>query len=232
MLRVGVMTAGWFLVATGLAMAAPERGSVTGRVSFQGSIPSPVSYDVVKDVEFCGKTVTVQPLVVDAKTKGVQGVVVVINGEALPQVEMVDALPIYRISNKDCSFSPRIGTAQKKSSVEISNKDPILHNTHLKLGKRTRVNVAQIPGGRIIRKRLKREGLYRFQCDKHQFMEAYMMVVPHPYFAVTGPEGMFHIEGVPAGNYQVTLWHESLGKIQKDLQVSSTKTARLDVQYP
>ena len=39
-------------------------------------------------------------------------------------------------------------------------------------------------------------------------MNAEMMVVPHPYYAVTDQNGRFELGDVPPGNYEVVAWHE------------------------
>ena len=48
-------------------------------------------------------------------------------------------------------------------------------------------------------------------CDVHPWMRAYVAVLPHPYFAVTGGDGRFTLKGVPAGEYVVASWHERFG---------------------
>ncbi len=50
-----------------------------------------------------------------------------------------------------------------------------------------------------------------FKCDVHGWMNAYVNVVPHPFFAVTKDDGSFEIKGLPAGSYTLELWHERLG---------------------
>ena len=42
----------------------------------------------------------------------------------------------------------------------------------------------------------------------------------HPYYAVTGENGAFRLEGVPAGTYTVEIWHETLGKKQAEVTVT------------
>jgi hypothetical protein len=39
-------------------------------------------------------------------------------------------------------------------------------------------------------------------------MNAEMMVVSHPYYAVTDESGRFEFTNVPPGSYQVVAWHE------------------------
>jgi hypothetical protein len=42
-------------------------------------------------------------------------------------------------------------------------------------------------------------------------MKGYIMVFDHPFFAVTGPDGSFEIEGVPAGTQNFVIWQETVG---------------------
>jgi hypothetical protein len=42
-------------------------------------------------------------------------------------------------------------------------------------------------------------------------MRAYIGVVDHPHFAVTGADGAFELKGVPPGDYTVGIWHEQYG---------------------
>jgi hypothetical protein len=57
-------------------------------------------------------------------------------------------------------------------------------------------------------------------------MNAEMMVVSHPYYAVTDLNGSFELTDVPPGNYEVVAWHEGwhvLGR-ENALDVFSQKT--------
>jgi hypothetical protein len=47
-------------------------------------------------------------------------------------------------------------------------------------------------------------------------MNAEMMVVPHPYYAVTDESGHFAFSDVPPGTYQIVAWHEGWGLAGKE----------------
>jgi hypothetical protein len=48
-------------------------------------------------------------------------------------------------------------------------------------------------------------------CSIHPWMEAYWLVLDHPYFAVTDKDGNFEIKNVPAGTQKVVVWQEAVG---------------------
>ncbi len=66
------------------------------------------------------------------------------------------------------------------------------------------------------------------RCDVHGWMQAYVVVIPHPFAAVTGDDGSFRIEGVPPGRYKVRAWHEGMGQLDKDVVVQSGSEATVN----
>jgi len=50
-----------------------------------------------------------------------------------------------------------------------------------------------------------------FKCDVHGWMNAYVGVLDHPYFAVSDTSGKFELKTLPAGTYTIEAWHEKLG---------------------
>ena len=56
------------------------------------------------------------------------------------------------------------------------------------------------------------EVLIPFKCDVHSWMHAYVGVVSHPYFAVSGSGGKFELRTIPPGTYTIEAVHEKLGR--------------------
>ena len=50
------------------------------------------------------------------------------------------------------------------------------------------------------------------RCNVHPWTQAYIGVIPHAFFATTGENGRFVIDGVPPGAYVLEAWHELLGR--------------------
>ena len=136
------------------------------------------------------------------------------------------------LTNKDCAFKPRVDTITVGQTLILRNDDPMLHNTHIRNGKRTFVNVAQVVGGRQIEKLVKAPGLLNVKCDKHKFMQGYLVAFDHPYFAITNKTGQFRIVDVPPGRWTITVWHETLGSLTASVMVPDRGTMSVNMEFP
>jgi hypothetical protein len=126
---------------------------------------------------------------------------------------------------------PHIQVAPVGSEVLLMNSDPILHTVHARLGQETLFNVG-LPKWRTITKRLDRAGVVRIDCDVlHTWMSAAIIVTDSPYYALSDEQGMFSIEGLPFGDYQMEVWHERLGTRKQKLTLREAETIHLDIVY-
>ena len=89
-----------------------------------------------------------------------------------------------------------------------------------------------VVGVRTLKKRIKRPGLLKAQCDKHEFMEGYILVFDHPYYSVTDRMGHFQIPSVASGLQELTIWHETLGTIHTKVEVPEQGEVSITVKYP
>jgi len=145
-----------FFLGGGLVNAS-KGATVVGQVIFKGAVPTAKTVEVIRNPDFCGATMSIQNFVVDSTSKGVQGVVVSVEGIANPSGKTPPS-NASEIRNHDCSFVPRIDTAIARERLHITNDDPIMHNTHVHHGTRTFVNIAQIAGGRTLYEAAQRAG--------------------------------------------------------------------------
>jgi plastocyanin len=65
-------------------------------------------------------------------------------------------------------------------------------------------------------------------CRIHPEMEAYVVVLQNPFFAITAADGRYKIDNVPPGSYSLGVWHAK-GKAQpKPAAVDAAKPAVVD----
>ncbi len=69
------------------------------------------------------------------------------------------------------------------------------------------------------------------RCDVHPWMQAFIGVVPHPFFGVSGEDGTFELQGLPAGDYVIEAWHETLGAQTLNVSVSAGQAAPADFNF-
>ena len=55
----------------------------------------------------------------------------------------------------------------------------------------------------------------RVKCDIHPWMGSWVLVHDTPFQSLTGADGRFAIQGLPAGTYEIEAWHERLGVLPK-----------------
>lgn len=219
----------------------PQRGAATveavssagplvvGRVMFRGPIPAPTQVEVDRDSEICGHVATITMLSVDPATHGVRDAIVHVG---LGQ-EMAENGPVQVsvVENKHCAFLPRVAALQAGGATQISNADPVMHNTNMTMNSRTVLNVALVAGGNPVSKPLKKEGLHLIRCNVHKFMQAYRYVFNDPFFNQTNEMGQFRIAGLPPGLHAVSVWHETLGVLHKEVEVPTSGTVMVDFEY-
>jgi plastocyanin len=116
------------------------------------------------------------------------------------------------LDQQGCQYRPHVLGVQTGQKVVIKNSDDTFHNVHALAQANPEFNAGQ-PMKLITTERifLKREVMMPFKCDVHGWMQAYLGVLEHPYFAVTRDGGTFKLENLPAGTYTVEAWHEKLG---------------------
>jgi hypothetical protein len=116
--------------------------------------------------------------------------------------------------------------------VELTNGDATLHNVHALPVANAESNDPQPQGAPPFDKRFdKPEVMVPLRCDIHPWMAAYLGVVPHPYYAVSGEDGTFAIENLPPGRYTLEAWHEKLGTQTREVTVAPRQTAMADFDF-
>lgn len=175
------MTLHW-LICSSLLAASLHAAGVAGRVELVDSKEAAVR----KKKDYSGVVISLQP----------------VGGMPLP-VKPVRATMLQ----KDKTFSPHVLAITTGSSVSFPNTDPIFHNAFSNYDGRI-FDVGLYPPGTTRAVNFNRPGIVRVFCNIHSMMSAVIVVLDTPYIAVTANDGSFSIPSVPAGEYDLQVFHE------------------------
>jgi len=144
---------------------------------------------------------------------------------AAPQTEVL-------LDQEGCRYRPHVVGVQVGQPLRVRNSDPGLHNVHALPSVNQEFNFAQpLQGLENVRTFTQPEIAVPFRCEVHGWMSAFVGVVPHPFFAVSAPDGSFEIAGLPEGTYTVEAWHERFGTQTGTVTVDGTSGATLDFTF-
>ena len=225
-----------FVVATGSAYAAKYKvakggvtdgGIINGRITYNGTPPAPKILKVDEDVEACGGDRPSNELVVSS-AGGIKNVVLSI--ENIKTGKAWDFPDRFVYDQKGCTFEPRIIIIKPKMAGEALNSDSLGHNFHSISKAVFNVNKKIQPGSKMVVKNnnIRKSGLVRVKCDIHSWMGGHWIVAKNPYTVLTDADGGFTIADVPAGEYTLKIWHETLGESKQKVVVTSGGTTNVD----
>ena len=111
------------------------------------------------------------------------------------------------LEQRDKRFIPHIMVIQVGTEVDFPNHDPFFHNV-FSVYEGKPFDLGLYANGESRPVRFNRPGISHIYCNIHPQMSAVIVTVETPYFAISAPDGRYSIENVPAGTYQLHIWHE------------------------
>ena len=203
--------------------SSPALGSITGKITYDGSVPKLRPYDMNADPACAalheGGKAPSQTLVLGSGNTMANIFVQIKNPPAgnhpTPRKAAVMNL-------KGCLASPRVMGVMAGQTVKFKNSDGILHNVHGLPKVNREFNIGMPPTLKESDHTFnKPEPLFKVKCDVHPWMNSYIAVMTHPYFAVTGTDGTFKIDNLPDGTYEIEAWHERLPAMAQTVTIQN-----------
>jgi plastocyanin len=205
---------------------AATAGTLTGRVTFEGTPPARERLKMDADPACAeGSGPNPQNDAVLIKDGGLQNVFVYVKDGLDPAYSFDVPQEPLKFEQRGCRYGPRIFGVRVGQPIEILNDDATLHNVHALPKANAEFNRSmQMKGERMTRTFTTPEVMVRFKCDVHNWMTAYVGVMAHPFFAVTNETGAFEIKGLPPGTYTIEAWHERFGRKTQKVTVAERQT--------
>lgn len=209
-------------------------GTVTGTIKYEGPKAKPKVIDMSSDPA-CAKAhkggkVLDESLLVDKSGDLANAFVYISKGlEGKAFATPTDSI---KIDQSGCWFKPRVLGLQTGQTLDIINSDPVTHNIHPMPHDNREWNHSQGPGDPPMhRKFTKAEVMIPVKCNIHDWMHAFIGVVDHPYFAVTGDDGTFKLPNLPPGTYTITAWHENMEPVETTVTIAPSGKAEANLTF-
>ena len=217
------------------AIKVDDGGTITGTVKWSGPTPKAPKLPITKDASVCDpeshKVRDLERLEIGADG-GVANTVVFLKN--ITKGKAMD-LPEARghLDQKNCRYVPHIMLIPQGGNLDAKSSDPVLHTVHM-----TGAASNNIPfpmQNQMIPISLPRAGVVELKCNAgHVWMNAEILIVNHPYYAVTDAHGSFKLTDVPPGEYEIEAWHEGWQNMSEEsvLDVAAQVRVKRPVYSP
>ncbi len=123
------------------------------------------------------------------------------------------------MDQKNLEFIPHVLPILVGTTVDFLNSDDVLHNVFSPDCPDGKFNLGTWAKGVVKSFTFNKPGISTLLCNVHPEMEAYVVAVRTPYFAVSDKEGNYTIKDVPPGKYTLKVWHEKRKAKPQEVEV-------------
>lgn len=204
-----------------VARAGAAAGAIAGTITTKE--PERPAVRATIDPSVCGSSVSDESITRDAAGH-LANVIIIVPGAKAPAP--ADVL----VSNDRCRFVPHVALLRPGGAIRMTSQDAVLHTMHAAGSDgRAFFNVSLPIPKMTLSRTLDRPGPVTLSCSTHTWMRGYLYVTDE-LAAVSGADGRFRLEGVPAGTHELRIWHEAL-KVSAPVKVTikDGETATVDI---
>jgi hypothetical protein len=222
------------------AAPAPATGAeaqggatVSGKIKFTGAKATNPKIDMSEEPKCKAKyqTPPTEETVVVNPNGTLANVFVYVKAGLPPSYKAPAPAGAVTIDQDGCRYHPHVLGILVGQALEIKNSDGILHNIKAKGTKNRPFNISQPSVMTSTRTFTAPEVMVPLECNVHGWMHAWLGVLDHPFFAVSGTDGSFTIKGLPPGTYTIEAWHEKYGTQTGTVTVAGSASKTQDFSF-
>lgn len=118
------------------------------------------------------------------------------------------------VEQRNKQFLPYVSAVQRGTQVQFPNRDTVKHHLY-SFSPAKKFELPLYAGTPAVPITFETEGLVTLGCNIHDWMIAYILVVPTPWFRVTDANGSAQLRDLPTGSYNVEVWQPRLRNSSK-----------------
>lgn len=210
--------------AAAMTVDPAEAATISGMVMFDGTPPAATAIDMSDEPTCAEKYTGAGPMTEQVVVSdGHLANVFVYVKEGLSGDFPAPSAAVT-LDQDGCRYKPHVVGIMAGQNMVIRNSDGLLHNINTQSSANRSFNISQPRSMESNRSFRAQEVMIPVKCDVHGWMSSYIGVVDHPYFAVTGADGMYSIPNLPPGDYVIEAWHEVYGTQTMQVTVGAQET--------
>jgi len=216
---LAVLLGGWSIPTSGQQpqVDIPIRATATlsGKISFEGAPPLNSPAQMLAD-PYCQQHSADYPTLETAKVSdgGLENVIIYVSSGLPPGVTYTAPTTPIELDQLNCHYIPHVLTMMTQQRLKITNSDMTLQNIHAWSEKNAQFNIGQPVKDMVSYATFTYPEMpLAIRDDVHRWKSAFVGVFDHPFHTVSKSGGLFEFElKLPAGDYEITAWHEKYGK--------------------
>lgn len=217
--------------------APADGGTIAGHVMLHGTAPARAELDVGADAvceEMHGDTPLLSDSAIVSANGDVQWAFAYVKNPPEGDYAVPEAHAV--VDQIGCRYVPHVVGMRAGQVLDVKSSDETTHNVRsfpARSGGNKAFNISlQGPGVRERKTSFsKPEMAVKLKCDIHPWMTGYVFAMAHPYYAVSDENGVFTIDGLPAGEYTLAIWHETFGEQETTVTVTDGAEAMAHVAF-
>ena len=216
--------------AVTMTSAVPGGGTVSGRVTYEGTPAKQKPIDMSKEPS-CAKEYATPPpteTVVTGPNNALENVVVYISAGA-PD-EPPPSQPVV-FTQKGCRYIPHVLAFQVNQELKVTNEDQTSHNIHPLAKINREWNKSQPPGTPTIVDKYDKMEFIPVKCNVHPWMHGTFAVLKNSHYSISGADGGFTLPDLPPGKYTVSAFHESYGEQAQEVSITGNETKSVNFVF-
>jgi hypothetical protein len=205
-----------------------EAGTIQGRIVFVGVAPPRLPI-ATSALDTCGRSTPLLSETLSIAEDGIANVLVRVKS-GLPSTAWPESTEPIVIDQRGCAFVPHVVALRAGQPLRIRNGDPTTHNVNARPQRagNEAFNRSHAPGAAEWDVAFRQSELaIPLRCDIHPWMQAWVHVLDHPFFALSTSIGTFEIRGLPPGRYELEALHEWLGRKTFEVVLDGRSGARV-----
>jgi len=212
------------LAASAIAFARPSGGSISGKVTYEGTPARQKPIDMSKEPSCAAQHTTpiTTETVVTGPGNALENVVVYVSA-GVPD-DTTPPAQAASITQKGCQYLPHVVPMVVNQELKVINADQTSHNIHPLAKVNREWNKSQPPGTPPFTEKFDKPEFIPVKCNIHPWMHSSFAVLKNSHYSVSSGDGGFTLANLPPGKYTVTAWHEAYGDQTQEVTISGSET--------